>query len=244
MKPKFSIDSEQIYALLQEVIRTAPPFDYEAPLSMDDLRWLARAETLIEASDSASDLISFRVAKEGINTYTHSRNKIMGPLLNVLERVELYAPRSSQGRFVAPGDTWNGYAALVRLMQPACDDLLIVDPYLSSGLFLELLPHTNATTVRCFATKQKSYHDALSAAFVKWRSDSLGAEKPVEFRYAPERSLHDRLVIIDRAKVWLVSQSFKDIAARSPASLLQADPEMAAMKVAHYTDLWAQGTPI
>lgn len=242
MKPNFSLPAEQLGALLAQTIASAPALEFDVPLTFDDERWLSRAETQIEAGGSLPDLVEFRVARGNLCTYSHSRPRIMAPLLNAFERVELYSPTSGQARFIPPGETWNGYAALVKVIQPNCTDLLIVDAYLDSSLFIDLLPHSNATKVRCL-TQKGSYHAGLWAAFGKWDGDAIGKDHPVELRYAPDRSLHDRMVIIDQKQVWLVSQSLKDIAARSPASLTPADPELAGLKAAHYDQLWSQSAP-
>jgi hypothetical protein len=199
---------------------------------------LARAEAVIEAGNRVSDIVAFQTARSSIGTYSHSRTKILAPLLNTLERLELYAPTTGQGRFVPSGETWKGYAALVKIIQPACTDLLIVDPYLAGSLFIDLLPHSNAAGVRCLAAKGK-YHDALIAAYQKWQGDPIGSAQPAELRYAPPKALHDRVIIIDMKDVWLVSQSLKDIAARSPATLTRADTELAGLKASHYDSLWS-----
>lgn len=242
MTPRFSLPLEQLRALLEQTISAAPSLAFQVALTPDDERWLARAETLVEASGSLPDLVDFRLARSNLGTYSHSRERIMGPLLNSYERVELHSPTSGQARFIPPGETWNGYAALVKVIQPSCTDLLIVDAYLDSSLFIDLLPHSNAAKVRCL-TQKGSYHAGLWAAFGKWDGDAIGTDHPVELRYAPDRSLHDRMIIIDQKQVFLVSQSLKDIAARSPASLTPADPELAGLKAAHYDQLWSQSAP-
>lgn len=238
MKPTFGLPPEQLRALLEQAISSAPTLEFDKTRTIDEERWLSRAETLVEASGSVPDLLNFRVARGKLGTYHHSMSEIMGPLLNAFERVELYAPASGQGRFIPPGETWNGYAALVKVIQPPCTDLLIVDPYLDGGAFVDLMPQTNASSlVRCLTIKG-SYHESLMSASRKWQSDPIGVTHPVEVRYGPTRSLHDRMIIVDMREVWLVSQSLKDIAARSPATLIKADPELAGLKSVHYDELW------
>jgi len=240
MKPIFSIPAEQLRALLEQVISSAPEFPYEGSVSLEDERWLARAETLIEAGNSISDTVAFRLARSNLKTYSHSRSGLIAPLLNTLERVELYSPAVGQGRFIPPGETWKGYAALVKILQPACGDLLIVDPYLDASVFVDLLPHTNASEgVRCLTTKGQ-YHGGLVAAYQKWQADPIGTAHPAELRFAAPKSLHDRMIIVDLKDVWLVSQSLKDIGVHSPASLTRAEPELSSLKCAHYDELWQQ----
>ncbi|MGB4828414.1 MAG: hypothetical protein WBP18_14300, partial [Paracoccaceae bacterium] len=159
--------------------------------------------------------------------------------------LELQVPASLQGAFIPPGETWNGYAALVRLVQTECESLLIVDPYLSADVFTELMPHAAAKNgIRLLTTKQPKLHEALLASAQKWTSTHPAPMVAVEVRYAPERALHDRLIIADCNTAWLVSQSIKDIAKKSAASVTRADPELAQMKCQHYEELWTQSSLI
>jgi hypothetical protein len=236
---------EQLLALLEAVIRDAPAFPYQGTLSDQDRRWLGKADALLEASGAIPALFRFRTARQGLGSYTHSRDNLLIPLHDAYSRIELMAPAALQGAFIPGGDTWNGYAALVRLFQRDCDNLLVVDPYLNAVIYTDLAPHSVARRgVRCLAAQRPQNHPGLLAAAGKWAADSISASHPVEVRYAPASSLHDRLIIIDGIEVWLISQSLKDIAKRSPASVSRADPDLSAMKVQHYEELWGQSGPL
>lgn len=237
--------AEQLLALLEAAIRDAPPLIYQQPLTSADMGWLGRADALIEASGAIPALIGFRTARSALGTISHDRDNLLIPLYDAYSRVELMVPAASKGAFIPGGDTWNGYAALVRVMQTECDDLLIVDPYLSFAIFTELAPHSAARkTVRCLTAKRPEYHLGLLAAAGKWAGDEISKSHPVEVRYAPPGSLHDRLIIIDNKAVWLVSQSLKDIAKKSSASVSRAESELGALKALHYDDLWGRSDPL
>jgi hypothetical protein len=236
---------EQLLALLEAAIREAPPFVYQEELTDSDMRWLGRADALLEASGGVPALVSFRTARHSLGGYNHSREKLLIPLHDAYSRMELFVPAALQGAFIPGGDTWNGYAAIVKIMQLECDDLLVVDPYLNSVIYTDLAPHTVAKKgVRCITSRRTENHAALFASSKKWLSDPISANRPVEVRYAPSSTLHDRLIIVDEKQVWLVSQSLKDIAKRSPASVSRADGELAEMKVRHYNDLWLKSISI
>jgi len=232
-------------ALLEAVIRDAPALIYEQPLSDTDIRWLGRADALLDASGAIPALISFRNARASLGSYAHDRSKLLIPLHDAYGRVELSMPAASQGAFIPGGDTWNGYSALVRIFQTECDDLFIVDPYLNAGIYTDLAPHSAAkNSLRCLTTKRGENHSGLLASHGKWANDEISKSRPLELRYGPQGSLHDRLIIVDRTQVWLVSQSFKDIAKRSPASVSRAESELAEMKIGHYFELWEQSKPM
>ena len=230
---------EQLLALLETAIREAPAFDYHTALTDTDIRWLGRVDALLEATGAIIALVNFRTARQNLGTYTHSRNDLLIPLHDAYSRMELLVPTSMQGAFIPGGDTWNGYAAIIRIFQKECRDLLVVDPYLNSVIYTDLAPHSVARDgVRCLAAKRPDNHAGLLTCAQRWDQDTISKTNKIEVRYAPSSALHDRLLIVDSAEVWLVSQSLKDIAKRSPASISRAENELGKMKVQHYEDLW------
>lgn len=231
-------------ATFQQLVQSAPRFEYEVDLTEEDLRWLARAEAAITATKNLIHLVDFRSAKGNINTYSHSRDKLISPLLSSYYILELETPEAVQDHFIPPGDAWNGYAALVKIVQKASNSLLLVDQYMDASILTDLLPHHTASQGAKCLTCKGQYHKSLIAAHGKWRKESIGQEKPTEVRLAPAGSLHDRIIIVDEQDVYTVSQSYKDIAKRSPASVMRADPDMAQAKIAHYSQLWQQADPI
>lgn len=234
-----SPSAAQLLALLQAAIQSVPKLEYGVALTSEEVRWLGRTDALIEASGAMAALIEFRRARDKLGTYGHSRSDILIPLHSAYGRLELQVPEAAQGAFIPGGDTWNGYAALVRLFQRNCDQLLVVDPYLNASLFIDLAPHLAAVSgLRGLTSRRAETHSSLVAAANRWARDSSVADKSVEIRYAPSAALHDRLVIVDDSEVWLISQSLKDIAKRSPASVTRAEPELAQMKAQHYRSLW------
>ena len=70
------------------------------------------------------------------------------------------------------------------------------------------------------------------------RASRLRCGTPQAVRYM------NRLIIIDKRETWLISQSFKDIAKRSPASVFGAEAGLCEMKAAHYDALWVQSVPV
>ena len=91
------IPPAQLRALIEQLLREAPPLDYDSALTDQHDQWLSKAEVAVEAGESVSDIVIYRVARGNINTMRHSRSKVMAPLLNTLYRLELQAPPQSQG---------------------------------------------------------------------------------------------------------------------------------------------------
>lgn len=235
-----TLSPQQLLALLTAAIEDAPRLAYGEALTDGELKWLGRVDALLEASGALIALAEFRVAKGNLGTYGHDRSKLMVPLHAAYSRIELQAPAAARGRYIPPGETWNGYAAIVSILERDCGDMLLVDPYLDSKIYTEFAPHSNASSgLRCLTAKRDQNHPAILASATKWANDQISNTRPFELRYAAASALHDRLFVIDRSEVWLISQSIKDIAKRSPASLTRAEPELAELKAKHYEDLWS-----
>lgn len=236
--------AEQLLSLLQAAIRDAPAFNYDEARTEDERRWLGRVDAILEASGKIPAIAAYRAARQSLGSILQSRDNLMMPLYDVLSAMELLVPASMQGAFIPPGDTWDGYSALVKLMQRDCDDILIVDPYLNSDIYLYFAPHSAARKgLRCLCQRMNQTLAGLQASSAKWASDSISEQHPVEVRFAAEKSLHDRLIIIDGKEAWIITQSIKDIAKRSPASVTRAEPELSQMKSDYYETLWANATP-
>jgi hypothetical protein len=77
----------------------------------------------------------------------------------------------------------------------------------------------------------------------RWRMQYGGA-RPLEVRVSEPKLLHDRLIVVDQKTVWSLTQSFKDLAARSPTSIIRTPPEISAAKMEAYADLWDGATPL
>lgn len=245
MAPNTSHTPEQLLSLLQAAIRDAPALKYDESRTEDERRWLGRVDAILEASGKMLAVAAFRAARQRLGSILQSRDDLMMPLYDVLSAMELLVPASMQGAFIPPGDTWDGYSALVKLVQRECDDILIVDPYLSSDIYLYFAPPSAAKNgIRCLCQKMNQTLAGLQASAAKWASDPISEQHPVEVRFAAEKSLHDRLIIIDGKESWIITQSIKDIAKRSPASVTRAEPELAQMKSDYYETLWATATPL
>lgn len=175
------VSPEQLLALLEALIREAPQFGFKEQLSERQMKWLGRADAALEASASFHALIQFRGARRAIGSYSFNPDNLIVPLHEAYSKIELTAPTILHGGFIPAGDTWNGYAAIIKLIQTECDNLLIVDPYISSSIYTDFAPHsTPNTSIRYLTTHKRDYHNGLVAAAQKWASDPIAQIHPVE----------------------------------------------------------------
>jgi hypothetical protein len=83
-------------------------------------------------------------------------------------------------------------------------------------------------------------NSALGPAAVRWVAQ-YRAERPLQVRLAPPKTLHDRAIFIDKTTAWTLTQSLKDFAKRSPAEIVRGD-DIAALKIAAYERIWQSST--
>lgn len=186
---------------------------------------------------------TFMLERDKIGSITYDRTKLLTPLYDAYATLELQSPVSSQGAFIPPGEAFNGYVAIVRVVKGASKDLFLVDPYVNATLFTEIAPIVpEGVTLRCLTSKQSA--GELAAASGKWISTGEHSRRPVTVRIAPPKTLHDRHIIVDGDAVWNVSQSIKDIAARSAASVTQDRTDMASVKIDHWEAEWQKADPL
>lgn len=230
-------------ALLAEAIRTAPEFKYGDPTSAEDQQWLGRTHAILRAVGDVQAIARFESARMDLGYMRFERPKLMMPLYDIYAHLELHSPASSQGAFIPPGEAFNGYAALVGIVKSARKDLLVVDPYVDATLFTEIAPVVpEGVKLRCLTSRQSA--GELVAASGKWISTGRQAKRPVTVRLAAPRSLHDRHIIVDGAEVWNISQSIKNIAERSAASVTKDRTDLANAKVAYLEEAWDSSEPL
>jgi hypothetical protein len=154
-----------------------------------------------------------------------------------LATVEVELPTSFSGAFIPAGNVFDAMVAVDRVFKSAKTELLIVDPYLDEKILTEfalLAPTGVRLRLLCDAA---GYKPSLEPASKKWTQQN-GATRPLEVKAAPARTLHDRLVAVDRTSVWMIGQSFNALATRAPTSFGKSDPETAALKISAYEDVW------
>ena len=76
----------------------------------------------------------------------------------------------------------------------------------------------DGVTLRLLTTNSNPRLMALLVpATIKWNASH--SNRPVCVRLAASQTIHDRIIAIDGTKVWIVTQSLKDLAAKAPATV-------------------------
>lgn len=238
-----TLTPEAVYMRLGQLVAEMPELA-KPSMPPETQLWLGRVVALIEemGATGISDAIEIKFATRDLDSphpglRRSAADKITQALYRSLARAEIAAPATVQGAFVAAGDVHDAFAIVGKVLAEANSDLLIVDPYANEVLlqdFVVIAPEN--AVVRILTTPQ--YKAALQPAVERWRKQ-YGKGRPLEVRISGPKLLHDRLIIVDQTTAWSLTQSFKDLAARSPTSIIRTPPDMAQAKIEAYTDLWS-----
>ena len=238
-----TIDDEALYRQLQALLNTMPNFEV-----VDDntRRWLGRLAALVKETGANVDEVSLttqtsrlqqQVLREG------SVAEIKNILFRALAFAELGAPSAAQGAFIAAGNQFEAYSIVSKILAEIRSGALLVDPYMDATILTDFAVLAPEGVLIRLLTDEVAVRSSLAAAIPRWIAQ-YGGSRPIEVRVAPSRSLHDRSIQIDATHAWIATQSFKDLAARSPASLSRLDGEAGKMKVDAYEAIWATAKPI
>jgi len=232
-------DPESLYVQLGRLVETMPDLASDA-VSPEANRWLGRAAALVEATGDLGDLTALKMAADTLTNRAlryGSSQTIAAIIYRALARAELKAPASAHGAFIPAGESFTAIAAVSKVVAAARQSLLIVDPYADAKAltdFAVLAPEGVQVRILSDAGTVKP---SLKPAAESW-AKQYDSSRPLEIRLAPARSLHDRLITVDDAQAWTLTQSLKDFAARSPASIVRVDAETADLKLRAYAAIW------
>jgi hypothetical protein len=240
------IDPEALYFQLGHLIVSMPDLAAPGALPASTRQWLGRAYALVNETGQVPDTFSLDHHIKKLEN-PDWRGATVGPIANILYRAlaiaELRAPTAVQGAFIPAGNAFDGLIAIGKVLQTVTTDVLIVDPYMDVKTladFAVLAPE--AVQIRLLAD-QKEHKDTLKPAVERWTAQH-GARRPLLAKLAAARSLHDRLIIVDRSQVWVLTQSLNGFAARSPATIVLTDADTGMLKVAAYDEMWAKATAL
>jgi len=229
------------YSELGGLIATAPDLS-TTPLPSSALIWVGKVNALLTEMGQYLLAGDFKMAFDHrtVSPATQAE-KMRTALYLALGFAERTAPSSSRGRYIPVSSAHDALIAISPVLNEASKDILIVDPYLSQVVLNDFALSINeGVTLRLLSGKKKTHPD-LEPALRAWREQR--ATRPVELRLAKQDLLHDRLIIPD-GTAWSLSQSFNQLAKRSPATLQPFDPEIGELKTAYYESVWNGATPM
>jgi len=206
---------------------------------------MGRVHAIIKRSDAHADAISFAVKSSNTISLPRYRDQQRSELIIIAYRVlawlEQQMPAQSAGAFIHPGNVFDAYSAISKVLGSATEDVLVVDPYLDEMILIEYGSSVPPGVLIRLLTDPNNYKKNLLPALARWQ-EQYGVQRPIELRLSEPRRLHDRAIFVDSAAVWTLTQSIKDFAKRAPGHISRVD-SIAQEKRDAYEALWAESKP-
>lgn len=237
---------QQIAALLANV-PDLTDFDEEWNLPDETVRWLSRASALVRAAcpvEMFATQLDMTIDNL-IATFQPKQNgrTIISLMNRALAKLEIQLPAAAQGAFVNVGSNFDAITAFAKVLAAVRDEVLIVDPYMDEKALTEFAVLVPEGVAIRLLTDSASMKASLEPMAEKWIEQYAGT-RPIALRATAPKTLHDRLILVDGAEAWILTQSLKDFAQRSPASLQRTDPDTAKMKIDAYGDIWTDAAEV
>lgn len=242
-----SADAEATYIQLGALLSAMPNLravDDNHAIPDATLRWLGEASANVSRLGLFIETAELNAAISGL-IRTHggapSAQTIKMLLYRCLAIAQQRAPAAAQGTFVPTGAGFDAFAALHRIFQEADRSILLVDPYMDESALLTFAILAKEGVSIALLTDESGMRAALEPAAERW-IEQYGKKRNLMIRKSAARALHDRLILVDDDKAWILTQSLKDFAARSPATIQRVDTQLTKMKFDAYTDIWNAST--
>lgn len=237
---------EELYMRLGRLIESMPRLDAASP-PPELLKWLGDAYALVKATNDISAAVDIKFQIDTLTTHggmggfslerhEQAAKAIPTLLYRALAVAELAAPAANQGSFIPAGNSFDAIGALSKVFNTAAKSVLIIDPYLDEKVLLEyasMIP--SGVSIKLMA--DEAFHKpSLIVAAKRWVQQN-GQSMPLEVRLSEAKKLHDRLIIIDSAQAWILTQSLNAFATRSPATIVHY-PDENGLKIGSYLTIW------
>ncbi|HGN0628756.1 TPA: hypothetical protein ACKRM8_006098 [Pseudomonas aeruginosa] len=204
--------------------------------------WLGRVHVIIERADVGADALLFSNMATNLSQSPllkeRERTKLMIVAYRALAKLEASSPPSFGGMFVHPGNVFDAFTAIAKVLGQATIDLLIVDPYADEKILTEFGGSVAPGVPIRILADRNDYKRNLSTAVSRWQQQN-GDARPVELRLAVPKRLHDRAIFVDRRDAWTLTQSIKDFAVRSPGHVTRVD-NIGSEKREAYETIWEE----
>lgn len=237
-----STTPEGLHQQLGALVATMP--DLTGNIGRDELTWLGRAYVLVSGQLGRSDALSFQLASEGLSGMLQDQNalRIAAMTHRALAVAESKAPAGSQGAFIAAGAAFTALQVVAKIFSEARTEILVVDPYLDATVIFEYVPFApEGIACRLLGASREALVQTLNTVAGRWATQ-FGNTRPIGIRVAPQRQLHDRLIIVDANRAYNLSQSLNGFAVHSHASATRFPTDIADQKIAAYEEIWTAAT--
>ena len=227
------MNQEELLGEVEDILRTMPPRETLRHPTDENFAWLGRVSAVIEAWNFSKSISLEMAMHQFQGQMVRDAQEGMRTILTLLHQ----ARHDLRMKTIGPVNVAMGHSRIFdyfdevrKIIEPAKQDLLFVDPYLDAEFVSRYLSHIKTgVAIRLLAREKIS---TLLPAVDLYVRQSGGT---INVRSVP--GFHDRYVIVDMAACYQSGASFKDGAKTAPTTLTQITD---AFPVVHktYEDLW------
>lgn len=240
------ITAERCCDLLADALQRYPQ-DVWAPESVE---WFADALAIVEAYGGAPD-IPLRMLMPSIADTMSANTNILAAqrrekdcmqfrlaVLTLHRRLQLET-RAFTTAHIPQGNRFDYFEEIRGKLVVAQADILFCDPYISADFVPQYLPIIpQGVRVRLLSTER--FAGELEVSCRAYR-DQHGWSPDV--RVAPNRSIHDRHLVVDQREVWQSGASFKD-GPRNAGTTINQIVDTATVLIAALEQVWGNSRSV
>lgn len=223
--------NEELLAEVDDLLRLTPlEVGYTIP---ENIAWAGRAAALINEWDSLKGpLFSLYYGASLARSTSESGQAQLIALIQQMRFDLLMKTRGPLNTLVGRGMVFDYFNELRKVLEPARQDLLFVDPWLDAEFVERYLPHVSTGVSVRLLTREKL--TTLMPAVAMYARQF--PQVRVEVRSAG--GFHDRYVFVDGAACYQSGASFKDGARTAPTTLTQITDAFGAV-LKTYETIWS-----
>ena len=231
---------ERLYLEVGRLIAEMPELGSGAITSKVQ-RWLVTATEVLRSSGSLKEALQLTTACENLDGPLRARDAetITSILHHTFNKAELNAPREVRGSVVLIGGNLNAFEAISRLLATASSDALLVEPDAAAKILADYGILAPERITMCLLADEAQYKPSLIEGVQRWQQ-RFGDSRKLMVRVASANTLHERLILLDSARGWVLGAPFSELAKRRHTLLLRMRPEEEARKLAVYAEIWRQ----
>jgi hypothetical protein len=239
-----SLTPERLYLELGRLIGQTPELE-SGPITPEVQRWLASGGALLKASGSLAEALQFLAACENLDGPLRARNAetIINVLHRVLASAELDSPQEVRGSVLLIGGNLDAYKGVRQLLGTAVNDALLVEPDAAGKILADYGILSPYRVVVKLLADEAHYKDSLITGVERWRQ-RFGEGRKLMVRLARANTLHERLMLLDGERAWVLGVPFSELAKRTHTSLVRMRPKEEARKIEVYSEIWEDAEPL
>ena len=226
---------EELLGEVEDILRTMPPRKTLRHPTDENFAWLGRVSAFVTAWNPPKQIFLGNAMDQFHDVMAKPAEEGFRKILTLLHQARHDLRMKTVGPVNAAmghGQVFDYFDEVRKLIEPATQDLLFVDPYLDAEFVSRYLPQApSEITIRLLARERLQ---SLLAAVATY-SKQFGI--PVQVRSA--KGFHDRYVLVDHSACFQSGASFKDGAKKAPTTLTQITDAFQAIQKT-YEDLWNQ----